>query len=819
MENSPNLPTTETAPPDGLRPPPRRWEWLAVLILGAMLFLPGLGTYSLVDPWETHYAEVARRMVQDHDYVRTQWSDEGFRSKPVLSFWLMSASMRALGIGGAHAYEGEMAISDAPTRAVRLPFALCGLLGLIALWYSLRRTVGTAVAWVAFGVVATSPFYLLVARQAITDITMVASLVGAMAMFALANEAGETPLRSVAIGRWQVGPLHFAVALFLTFVAWQAVLIASYPGQHATALAQVVVGRWRVPIRAVLYGVVAATLLGCAWLVAWRPRWRRRLAWLPLPKPVTTLRQLAMLGFFALLGVSILGKGLPAFGIAGVVAALVVLSYGRWQALRDGAYELRRGFIILLIIAVPWHYAMYAAEGPGFYSEYVGTHLLGRAFNGVFGERGTFLFYIKELGTGLLPWIAFVPLALGMATQLSLRTTRERTIAFYAIWAAVAVAFFSMVETKFHHYILPAVPPLGVLIAWSLCQSWQARRALPAVLMGIGGAWALLIANDLMTDPAQWIELFVFRFDRPWPLAAPWSIDPSDRFFALGLIALGLVVAGALWRRLTRGALVAFGALAIIQAVWAAHGYMRDAGTHWGMRDAMRQYYRQRDVYGADLVYFNAAQLAADWTGTTTWSLATVVPDGVVLGQPMSIRIALRGEGASEWTLPATVERLTSRAIVLRLAPGVATDAAFASWRTALAKGQALAATLVATCHETPKAKDTRCNPPPPVRLVDASRLLGWALYWRGEHFWSSDAIYGPLPSYQTSSGQRTDPAYLTDYLNDPSRAAVGRTYFILSEARWVGSTQAALPSATAKATWRVVNTDSNKFTLSKFTL
>ncbi|MBK9070493.1 MAG: glycosyltransferase family 39 protein [Myxococcales bacterium] len=795
MENSP-------AP---LLPAPRAAEWLIIALMGAALFLPGLGRYSLVDPWETHYAEVARRMVADDDYVRTQWSDEGFRSKPVLTFWLMSASMHAAGVGGEGAYDGEMAATDAPTRAVRLPFAICGLLGLLALWYSLRRTVGRPVAWAAFAVVATSPFYLLVARQAITDMTMVAALTGAIAAFVLAQEAGETPLPTRRVWRWHLHAGHVALALLVAFTAWQAYLLATYPSAHATALRQVSLGGSRIEISVVLRTLAIAMMAGLGLLF--------------IGRRVTTVRQLAMLVFFALLGVSILGKGLPAFGVAGLVAAIAVLTMGRWRRLFAGDYELWRGFLLVVLIAVPWHYGMYAAEGPLFYSEYVGTHLLGRAFSGVFGERGTFVFYIKQLGLGLFPWIALVPFALGMATRLTLQTREHRVMVTYGIWAAVAVAFFAMVQTKFHHYILPAVPPLGVLIAWSVCQAWQARRALPLILVGIGGAWAVLVANDLMADPAMWIEMFVFRFDRPWPLAAPWSIDPSDRIFAVGLLSLVLLLIAGLVRRAARPAIAAFFALAIAQAGWLAHGYMKDAGTHWGMRDAMRAYYAERDIYGAELVYFSPQQLAREWQGRTSWTLPTVVPAHVTIGQPMAIRIALRGEGAQQWVLPAHVVSLSPHAIDLQLVAPALADQAFASWHAALAKGQQLLAARTSDCVPATRKGAPCAAPAAPIRLVDASRLLAWALYWRGEHFWTSDVIYGPLPSYQTSSGQSTEASYLTNYLSDPSRATAGRTYFILSEARHAGTAQGAMPTDVSKATFRKLNTDSNKFTLSMFTL
>ena len=49
---------------------PRSSQTIAVVIVaGILLFLPFLGTLGLWDPWETHYGEVAREMIQRDDYV------------------------------------------------------------------------------------------------------------------------------------------------------------------------------------------------------------------------------------------------------------------------------------------------------------------------------------------------------------------------------------------------------------------------------------------------------------------------------------------------------------------------------------------------------------------------------------------------------------------------------------------------------------------------------------------------------------------------------------------------------------------------------
>ena len=130
------------APAEQLAPPtpprlrrPAAVELVLVTILALAILLPGVWRYSLVDPWETHYGEVARRMLQDHDWVHTSWQNEGFRSKPVLTFWAMAASMKALGVADDGGYSGEMVSSARTMLAIRLPFILFGVLGLLAAWW------------------------------------------------------------------------------------------------------------------------------------------------------------------------------------------------------------------------------------------------------------------------------------------------------------------------------------------------------------------------------------------------------------------------------------------------------------------------------------------------------------------------------------------------------------------------------------------------------------------------------------------------------------------------------------------------------------
>ncbi|HEY0096163.1 MAG TPA: dolichyl-phosphate-mannose--protein mannosyltransferase, partial [Archangium sp.] len=70
---------------------------LATAAFAALLFIPYLGAVGLWDPWETHYGEVGREMVQRRDYVYPFWENAWFFSKPPLTMWMQALGMQVVG--------------------------------------------------------------------------------------------------------------------------------------------------------------------------------------------------------------------------------------------------------------------------------------------------------------------------------------------------------------------------------------------------------------------------------------------------------------------------------------------------------------------------------------------------------------------------------------------------------------------------------------------------------------------------------------------------------------------------------------------------
>jgi 4-amino-4-deoxy-L-arabinose transferase-like glycosyltransferase len=641
----------------------------------------------------------------------------------------------------------------------------------------LARLVSRRVAWLSLLVIGSTPFFCLIARQGIPDMPLCMTVMGAIALFILAVEDGARPASRRAIwsllgvcGGFVVAQALYA-AVYFTLSPWLA--IPKYPNP----------------------AIVIPALL-CVLLVAlWSRPWPR----VPILRmaPLTTMRQVYLLWAYALLAVSILAKGPPGVTVVVAVAFFYIALQGKWRDLWAGEFEIKRGILLVVAIALPWHLGMWLKDGAQFIDQYLFTHILNRAAADPDKSLGTFEYYTSQLGHGMWLWAALLPPALASGLLRARTDTREGRVRFLVgLWAISAFAVFGLVQTKFHHYILPAVPALAILVAFFLDDVLAGRDRFHPLYAALGIGIVLLVARDLMWEPDRWIELFTYRYDRPWPSMEPWSIDPSDGFLALGVIAAIAVAVLAFSRR---GGVIALCAAGLAICTWSLQVYMPIAGQHWGMREAIHRYYDDRMIYGEKLVYHGAREVYDDWHDRGThWTFEAFIPHALQIGQPMTLTVQLtkaeddRVTEATQ-TLVGSVVAIGDHSIEIELP--AAERAKLDPW---IARGKA--------------------NPAhgrPPIRAVDADRLIAWHLYWRGELFWSGGEIWGDIPEMRTSF-EKDDESDFRAYL---ARAPIGRRYYLITQAGREGSLRGLLPTARARDTYEVVDRTSNKFTLVAFTL
>ena len=98
---------------------------LAIALLAALFFIPGLGVVRLFDWDEINFAESAREMLVTGDWFNVRINFEPFWEKPPLFIWAQALSMKAFGVN---------------EFAARLPNALMGIVTLLLLFNIGRKT-------------------------------------------------------------------------------------------------------------------------------------------------------------------------------------------------------------------------------------------------------------------------------------------------------------------------------------------------------------------------------------------------------------------------------------------------------------------------------------------------------------------------------------------------------------------------------------------------------------------------------------------------------------------------------------------------------
>lgn len=128
---------------------PRLRHHVLLLLLGAVLFLPRLGTPSLWDIDEGNNAEAAREMLESGNWVVPTFNFELRVDKPALLYWLQIAAYQLFGVN---------------EFAARLPSALAAILTMLLAYELARALFGDARQGLLAGVILGSS--LLVAGAA-----------------------------------------------------------------------------------------------------------------------------------------------------------------------------------------------------------------------------------------------------------------------------------------------------------------------------------------------------------------------------------------------------------------------------------------------------------------------------------------------------------------------------------------------------------------------------------------------------------------------------------------------------------------------------
>ncbi|MFM8886893.1 MAG: ArnT family glycosyltransferase, partial [Chthoniobacterales bacterium] len=446
--------------------------FMALALLGAVMFFPGLGSMPLLDDDETRFASVAREMVRSGDWIVPRFNGD-LADKPPLSFWIMAGSFRLFGVNAF---------------AARFGSAFVSMIALLVLYRMAARLYDQRTAFWSGLVLLGSLLFVAEARLATTDACLLALV---MSMLAL------------AVGGWwsDQGALKEINGAFPRFSAWRAMAIGLFGGLGILC---------KGPAALVLPFLTL-------WLFAWR----------------------AHFSFF------VGGKAQRILGSA-------------WLSLRGLRPILI--FSAAFLVSVPWHFALWQADGLEWFRLFYGLHYLGRlpwvgaltgfGMSAPAGHGGFPFFQAIAMLAGLFPWSVFLPLAVWRTFRGAKDFASKRGAGDFLVtlWLMVWLMAVSFSSTQLPHYAFPAYPSACIMIASLVvdCRRSTAVRDVWLYAAAGGLAWGGVIIGAAMLFGGRWLEFPVFS-DFAWlgliPLVCAalfaFAVRSGARVLGLQTVALG----------------------------------------------------------------------------------------------------------------------------------------------------------------------------------------------------------------------------------------------------------------------------------------
>ncbi len=253
-----------------------------------------------------------------------------------------------------------------------------------------------------------------------------------------------------------IGATLGSFALYLFVRRWRGLKMARTTALVLLAQPLFYIGAQFANLDMLVAGCISATVLLLADSVLSHERgqpWRRRL-----------------LAAYAMAALGVLAKGLIGFVLPGFIITVWLLIGGRWRSL----WRLMSGsgLAIFLLIAAPWFVAM-QQRFPDFLHYFFVVQHFQRFAEGGFNNVQPFWFYPAVLALASLPSLPWLVALVRRRPMLLHDAGHGDVRLLMCVWLLCIVGFFSAPQSKLVGYVLPALAPLGFLIADAF-DSWPA---------------------------------------------------------------------------------------------------------------------------------------------------------------------------------------------------------------------------------------------------------------------------------------------------------------------------------------------------------
>ena len=175
--------------------------------------------------------------------------------------------------------------------------------------------------------------------------------------------------------------------------------------------------------------------------------------------PSSSLLASILLGFF--LGLATLAKGPAALILSGGGVLSWAFFAKRWRVTLRLLHPAT--IVAFCLTSLPW-YLLCAVRNPDFFHVFIIEHNFNRFLTPEFQHIQPFWYYTGIMLIAFLPWTALLLWALVAGASRLRRTVPSSLTIFLLCWSIFCVAFFTVSRSKLPGYILPAVPPIGLLL-------------------------------------------------------------------------------------------------------------------------------------------------------------------------------------------------------------------------------------------------------------------------------------------------------------------------------------------------------------------
>lgn len=458
---------------------------LVATLTGSLVLLPYLGAVGLWDPWETHYGEVAREMIQRNDYVHPYWENAWFFSKPAFTMWMQAAGMQAADLGpmfalvvgallaglGFALYTGRLkgasavkefwglqgllfgafflvlfvwakststawrfsSIAEGPDAlplftewGFRFPFAAFSILALALLAYALTIAVNLRAALASTFVLVTMPLYFLLSRQAVTDTPIVSATICGLSCTMVGLFDRTTRFRSEW---WYAAYVFFAIATLAKGLLGFGVPMVVF-GLYVV-LREAAPGTFKAHLAWLLRRLAGPAGVGlAAAVVAFGVAYSLGKSWNTTFMAVPVIDNKSVISAPTWLGIM--------WGSLAFWAGTTFMLYRSRAETAEAAppiialaFKMRLGTGILLFLAVclPWYYEMFTFwrvddESKIFWFRFIIHDHFARLGSGVHTTTpgGDFTYFILQGGYAMFPWVLIIPGAIAVVSRMKLRS-------------------------------------------------------------------------------------------------------------------------------------------------------------------------------------------------------------------------------------------------------------------------------------------------------------------------------------------------------------------------------------------------------------